>query len=538
MKIRKWPLMAMTLLMGLLPFPAVSGTASAAETPIAMLLNGQNLTSDVAPYIISGTTLVPLRVISNGIGAQVAWDQASKTVSIQKDGSSLALTLGNKTAQVNGENVSLDIPLQAVSGRTLAPLRFVGEHLGLDVNWNSSDHTIYLNTPGWIPSVPETPQLPADGGGQQSASNSLRGAWIASVSNIDWPSSSSQGNEAKQEQEFKQMLDELQAAGINTVFLQVRPNADALYPSALVPWSQYLTGTQGKDPGYDPLAFAVTEAHKRGMSIQAWFNPFRAATTTSTSKLAPGHVALQHPDWIVKQGGKLYINAGIPEARQHIIDAVMEVVNHYDIDGVALDDYFYPSGETSADPFKDDATFKAYNSGGIKNKGDWRRNNINVFIRDLDNSIHAAKPQLPFGVSPAGIWRNQSTDPTGSSSAGLASYDSMYADARAWIQSGSVDYIAPQIYWSFATSAAPYDKMVSWWANEVNGTGVDLYIGQAPYKIGSPEKGWQTAGEIIDQLKYNEQFSQIDGSIFYSASYLRKNPLGLLSLLKSYYGLQ
>lgn len=532
MGMKKKLLVTLALAVGLLPAAVSIPAADAKAASIKMLLNGQILESDVPPYIKSETALVPLKVISQGIGAGVVWNQAAKTVTITSDLHTIVLTLKSKSALVDGLPIQMDMPMQAVSGRTLAPLRFVGEQLGMDVNWNQANYTITLNSKNL-----QQP-APGNGGGAAISSNTVRGAWIASVSNIDWPSSSSRGNEAKQKQELITMLDRLKETGINTVFLQVRPNADALYPSSLVPWSQYLTGTAGKDPGYDPLDFAVTEAHNRGMSIQAWFNPFRAATSTDTSKLAAGSVALEHSDWIVKQGGKLYINPGIPEARQHIMDAVMEVVNGYNIDGVALDDYFYPSAETAADPFQDNATYAAYNLNGISSKADWRRDNINTFIRDLDRSIHAAKPQLSFGVSPAGIWRNVAKDPTGSETSGLAAYDTMYADARTWIRNGTVDYIAPQVYWSFATAAAPYDKVVKWWANEVAGRSVDLYIGQAPYKIGSPDKGWQSAGEIVNQLKYNEQFTQIKGSIFYSSNSLLKNPLGLLGLLKSYYGMQ
>ncbi|WP_223066524.1 family 10 glycosylhydrolase [Paenibacillus caui] len=528
MKFWKWSLMAMTVLMVLLPLSAMSGEANAREAPIAMMLDGQALASDVAPYVTSGTALVPLRVISNGIGASVVWNQTSKSVTIQKDGSTIKLTLGKKTATVNGGSVTLDVPLQAVAGRTMAPLRFVGEHLGLTVSWNQAARVITLTTPGWEN---------GGGSGNLTGSNSLRGAWIASVMNLDWPSSLSKGNEEMQKQEYTRLLDDLQAAGINAVFLQVRPAADALYRSSLIPWSQYLTGNQGKDPGYDPLAFVIEETHKRGMQFHAWFNPFRAtASGSDSSKLASNHVSVQHPEWIIDQGGKLYINPGIPAARQHIIDAVMEVVDQYDIDGVHLDDYFYPH-ESDSDPFEDDLAFKEYNPKGFQTKGDWRRDNINTFVRDLDQSIHGAKPQVSFGISPFGIWRNSSADPTGSDTSGTPAYDNMYADARTWIQNGYIDYIAPQVYWSFDNTVAAYNKVVDWWANEVSGTSVKLYIGHAPYKIGSPQKGWQTAQEIIDQLKYNERYDQIQGSIFYNASHLRKNPLGLIELLRTYYGL-
>ncbi|GGA22264.1 family 10 glycosylhydrolase [Paenibacillus physcomitrellae] len=542
-------LTAMTLLCSVTAITG-QGAVKAAETAITMNLDGVDLTSDVAPYIKSNRTFVPLRVISEGIGAFVDWQADTKTVTIKQNSTTIEMVMGSRTALVGGIASTLDVPLQSVSGRTMVPIRFVSEQLGLIVDWNADANRITLTTPGWMGGGSGSGNGGAgtggtNGGGSSNGSavtltgsNTLRGAWIASVTNLDWPSSASRGNAAKQKQEFSDMLDKLKAEGINAVFVQVRPSADALYPSKLVPWSQVLTGTPGKDPGYDPLAFMIEEAHNRGMQFHAWFNPFRVtASGSDTSKLTANNVAVQHPSWIVKASSRLYLNPGIPAARQHIIDAIMEVVNKYPVDGIHLDDYFYPSDETAANPFDDSATFKAYNSNGFKSKADWRRNNINTFVRDLSASIHASKPQLVFGISPSGIWRNQATDPTGSATSGRSAYDSEYADARVWIQGKYVDYIAPQVYWSFATTAAPYDKVVDWWANEVNGTGVKLYIGMAPYKIGSPEKGWQTSQEMINQLKYNEQFSQIQGSIFYRSSSLLSNPFGLTQLLKSYYGI-
>lgn len=328
------------------------------------------------------------------------------------------------------------------------------------------------------------------------------------------------------------MLDELQNMGLNAVFVQVRPAADAIYPSTLVPWSKFLTGTQGKDPGYDPLAFMVEETHRRGMQFHAWFNPFRAATDAKTETLAANNVVKQHPQWIVNSGNKPYINPGIPEARQHIIATIMEVVNRYDIDGVHLDDYFYPSNGN----FPDDATFKAYNSKGFTDKAAWRRDNINQFVQQLDQSIKSVKPQVQFGISPFGVWRNKAMDQTGSDTkAGVTAYDHMHADVRTWIQQGWIDYVTPQIYWSMSFAPAQYDKLVTWWANEVRGTDVTLYIGHAPYKLGTNEAGWQNAQEIINQLNYNTMHPEVKGSIFFSAKDLRKNPLGLIQELRNYY---
>jgi uncharacterized lipoprotein YddW (UPF0748 family) len=460
--------------------------------------------------------MVPLRVISEGLGAGVAWNQQSKTVTITDEDTVITMTNGASAALVNGSTVALSASVQARSGRMMVPLRFICEQLGLTVVWNQADKTIALQS--------------GDGGG---TAGGLRGAWVSTVYNLDWPTASSYDKEEQQKQEFLQLLDELKVMGMTAVFVQVRPAGDALYPSNLVPWSKYLTGVQGEDPGYDPLAFMIDEAHKRDMEFHAWCNPFRASVDAKTDALAENHIAVEHPEWIVNANNKLYINPGIPEARQHIIDVIMEVVNGYEIDGVHLDDYFYPAGAA----FADDSAFDAYNTGGFTDKADWRRDNINAFVRQLDTSIHAAKPEIRFGISPFGVWRNKSVDATGSDTkASVTAYDNMYADVRTWIKQGWIDYAAPQIYWSFANTLAPYGKLTEWWVEEVRGTGVDLYIGHSPYKLGTKEAGWHTADEITAQLRYNEQFAEIKGDLFFSAKDLRRNPLGLIELLKKHYG--
>lgn len=528
-KFHRWMILALLLV---LVIPVTSRPVQAETSKgITILLDGDQLVSDVSPYILPkvNVTMVPLRVISEGLGASVVWSQHNKTVDIAQGDNSLSLTSGKKTALVNGSSVSLDASVEIKNGRVMVPLRFVGEQLGLQVLWDEAARTITLLTGSYIPSKPS----PGDNnGGGNNSSDQLRGAWISSVFNLDWPTTQSYGKIDQQKQEFSSLLDKLQAMGMNAVFVQVRPAGDGLYPSSLVPWSKVLTGTQGKDPGYDPLQFMIEEAHSRGMQFHAWFNPYRANTDTSTAKLAPNHVAVEHPDWMVSANKQLIINPGIPEARQHIIDVVMEVVNKYDIDGVHLDDYFYPSGGT----FNDDATFKTYNPKSLTSKADWRRDNVNQFVQKLGQSIHAAKPSLQFGISPFGVWRNKATDVTGSdTSAGVTAYDSMYADVRTWIQQHWIDYVAPQIYWSMSFKNAQYDKLVDWWAGEVRGTGVDLYIGQAPYKLGTPEIGWQNAQEIINQLQYNAKYNDVKGSIFFSAKDLLKNPLGIVQALTAYY---
>ncbi|QRG67605.1 family 10 glycosylhydrolase [Brevibacillus choshinensis] len=541
MKLRKWFTL---LLMFVLCMPAMGLSVQAQSTPeISIYLDGQQVKSDVAPYILPkiNVTMVPLRVISESLGAEVYWDQSKQTATILKQDTVLSMTVNQTYALVNDSTVQLDASAQNKQGRVMVPLRFVSEQLGLKVSWEQATRTITLRTdaididtpsdgeidiPVTEPDPTPVPTTPVDTG------SSLRGVWISTVFNLDWPSTGSYGNQAKQKQEYVQLLDELQGMGMNTVFVQVRPSADALYPSSLVPWSKVLTGTQGKNPGYDPLAFMIEETHRRGMEFHAWFNPFRANTDAKTDQLAANHVVKQHPDWIVNSSSKLYINPGIPQARQQIIKEIMEVVQKYDIDGVHLDDYFYPSNGT----FNDDATYKTYNSKKIASKADWRRDNINQFVQQLNSSIKSVKPGVQFGISPFGVWRNKAVDPTGSDTkAGVTAYDNMYADVRTWIKQGWMDYVTPQIYWSLSFAPAQYDKLVTWWSDEVRGTNVKLYIGHSPYKLGTTEAGWQNAQEIINQLDYNTLHPEVQGSVFFSAKDLRKNPLGLIQAISSYY---
>ncbi|MGD8190484.1 family 10 glycosylhydrolase [Brevibacillus ginsengisoli] len=544
MQLRKWITLFLLIVL-CIPAAGMQVNAQTAQG-ISIYLNGAQINSDVAPYIIPkvNVTMVPLGVISENLGAKVSWDQSSQTASVSTSSTSIMMTAGEKHAYVNGTTVALDASVQIKQGRTMVPLRFVSEKLGLRVTWKQETQTILLESkstqPAPQPIDPPSQVPPADIIGNQndsqngsaSSSSSLKGVWVSTVYNLDWPSTASVANQTKQKQEFIQLLQDLQGMGINAVFVQVRPSADAIYPSSLVPWSKYLTGKQGQYPGYDPLAFMIEETHKRGMQFHAWFNPFRANPDAKTDQLAPNHVAKLHPDWIVNAKSKLYINPGIPQARQEIIDEIMEVVNRYQIDGVHLDDYFYPSDGV----FPDDETFKNYNSGQFATKAEWRRDNINQFVKQLGESIHSVKPEVQFGISPFGVWRNKTVDPTGSDTkAGVTAYDNMYADVRTWIQQGWIDYICPQIYWSLSFTPAKYDKLVAWWANEVKDTNVKLYIGHSPYKLGTSEAGWQSSQEIINQLKYNEQFPQVQGDVFFSAKDLRKNPLGIVQALSSYY---
>jgi uncharacterized lipoprotein YddW (UPF0748 family) len=361
----------------------------------------------------------------------------------------------------------------------------------------------------------------------------LRGVWIATTQNIDWPSKAGLGAD-RQKAEFVKILDSAAKRNMNAVFVQVRPASDAIYKSSLEPWSQYLTGTAGKNPGWDPLPFLIEESHKRGMEFHAWFNPYRASYGDSTAKLPATHPARQHPDWTVKFGGRLYYNPGLPAVREHVTKVITDVVDRYDIDGVHFDDYFYPYPVAGA-KFDDTAAFKKYADG--KKLAEWRRDNVNTLIAEVDKAVHGARPHVKFGISPFGIWRNKAQDPTGSSTAGMSAYDSIYADARAWIKAGTVDYVLPQLYWPRGFKVADYTTLARWWADEVKGSGVHLYIGQGLYRVGAKDdKAWTKPGELAAQVGVNRQFKPIKGEVYFSAKQLLTNPLGAIDrVAKTYY---
>lgn len=369
--------------------------------------------------------------------------------------------------------------------------------------------------------------------------NEFRGVWIATVDNVNWPSKAGLSS-TTQQQELSAMYDEIKNMSMNAVIFQVRAKGDAFYTSNYAPWSKYLTGTLGNNPGYDPLKFALEEAHKRNLEFHAWFNPFRISTESNfdknlyLSKLPSGSPLKSHGEWIVNYEGYHWINPGIPEARQYVIDTILEVVKNYDIDAVHLDDYFYPYPKNNAQ-FPDAKEFSTYGSG-YKDIGDWRRDNINKFLKELSSKIKQQKPQVKFGVSPFGIWRNKSTEvPNGSETNGLTSYNATYADSLKWINENYIDYIIPQIYWNFGLAVADYEKLINWWTQQLKDKKTQLYIGHAAYKIGDGSYGqpWLNEEEIPNQIRYNRTFDVIKGSAFFSVKDLTLNKLGIKDKLKN-----
>ncbi len=355
-----------------------------------------------------------------------------------------------------------------------------------------------------------------------SPKRELRAAWISTVNQIDWPKTN---DPAKQRQDYKTILDLHQSTGMNAVIMQIRPTADAFYPSKLAPWSHWITGVQGKDPGYDPLAFMIEEAHKRNLEFHAWFNPYRISMNTDLSKLAANHPARLHPEWVMEYQGKLYFNPGIPEVMDYITDSVMEVVKNYDIDAVHFDDYFYPN-RFDGEGYPDQAAYKKYGAdfkGGINA---WRRHNVDTLIEKLSVAIKKEKSYVKFGISPFGVWRNKADDPLGSNTkAGQPSYDNLHADIRKWVLEGWIDYVAPQIYWNFGFTPAPYEVLVKWWDDLIrnNKTNTQLYIGHADYKVDENEN-FKDPHEIRKQLLFNRDYNQVKGSIHFTTRDLMNKP--------------
>jgi uncharacterized lipoprotein YddW (UPF0748 family) len=373
-----------------------------------------------------------------------------------------------------------------------------------------------------------TGSLPT-GDGRPRAVTEMRGVWLSTVANRDWPSRPGL-TAAQQRTELIAHLDAAVRDRLNTVIFQVRPTADALWPSPYEPWSQYLTGTQGQDPGWDPLGTAVEEAHVRGLQLHAWFNPYRIANNTDVTKLVASHPARRHPDWVVAYGGKLYYNPGLPQVRAFVEDAILDAVRKYPVDAVHFDDYFYPypvAGQT----FDDDAAYDRY-GGSFTDKAAWRRDNIDKLIRETAARIKRIRPGTHFGISPFGVWRNAATDPRGSDTrAGVQTYDDLCADTRKWVRQNWIDYIVPQLYWNIGFAAADYAKLLPWWAEIARGTRTRLYAGEALYKAGDPAQpaAWQDPAELSRHLTLAARYPQVGGHVFFAAREVAVDPIGAMA---------
>ena len=362
----------------------------------------------------------------------------------------------------------------------------------------------------------------------------FRGAWVSTVVNIDWPSQKGLSTD-EQKQEFINLLNNLKKDGINAVIVQIRPSADAFYPSQYEPWSEYLTGRQGVAPYpyYDPLQFMVDETHKRGMEFHAWINPYRAVFNVKTSSVSPDHVSRKHPDWFLTYADKKYFNPGLPIVMQYVTDIVRDIINRYDIDGLHMDDYFYPY-PVDGKEFPDKASYKLYGNG--RSLADWRRSNCDSIISKIHNIVLDNRPNIKFGISPFGIWRSNQRDPMGSNTDenNTSSYDDLYADVLLWLQKGWIDYVAPQIYWVIGDPKSDYETLLKWWAD--HSYGKQVYVGHAVYKTNDGTNAkWGKAAELPDQIKMLRGCNNVQGSVYFSCNSLLQNPNGLEDSLQSNY---
>jgi uncharacterized lipoprotein YddW (UPF0748 family) len=373
----------------------------------------------------------------------------------------------------------------------------------------------------------------------------MRGAWIATVANIDWPSRPGLPPE-RQRMEFDSLLDVLKAMGMNAVFVQVRPAGDAFYDSPQVPWSAYLTGRQGQPPApyYDPLEFMIQAAHKRQMEFHAWLNPYRASFNLDTASLAPTHPLRSLPpdrkaQWFFRYGNRYYFNPGNPLVIQYLTNVVKDLVVRYDLDGIHFDDYFYPYPEPNQK--LDDYNQFASDPRGMTNIEDWRRNNVNLLIEGVSKVVKSIKPYVRFGVGPYGVWRNADRDPVNGSAtrSSITCYDDLYADVLLWLRNGWIDYVSPQIYWSVGYPPADYTALIDWWSR--NTSGKHLYVGHAAYKIGTDARdpNWHRPDQIQQQVNLSRTNPAVHGGIYFSVQPLLRNPLGIQdTLIKTVYPTQ
>ncbi len=361
----------------------------------------------------------------------------------------------------------------------------------------------------------------------------FRGVWIASVDNIDWPLPK-QYDPAVQRAEYIRQLDMHKRNGMNAVVVQVRPAADAFYPSPYEPWSQWLTGVQGKPPSpyYDPLLFMIEEAHKRGFEFHAWLNPYRANFSIGKASIAPAHITKLHPEWFVEYGGKLYFDPGNKSAQHWVEDVVWDIVSRYDIDAVHMDDYFYPY-RIAGKEFPDKESYSLHGNG--MRKDEWRRSNVDSIILALSKLIKEEKPWVKFGISPFGVWRNSDKDPEGSpTQAGVTNYDDLYADILLWTRNGWIDYVVPQLYWETGHPKVAFETLIDWWSKHAYGR--HMYIGHGIYRAfekGSPR--WHSPKELPRQLQILRTTPNIQGSVYFSSKTFYRNPNGWNDSLQNNY---
>ena len=376
---------------------------------------------------------------------------------------------------------------------------------------------------------------PADLSAPLTPKREFRAVWIATVENIDWPSKKGLPT-AQQQQEMINLLDTYYKTGFNAVIMQVRAAADAFYAKSAEPWSEWLTGQQGKapEPFYDPMEFIIQESHNRGLEFHAWLNLDRA-TFSKTASIAHNHISQRRPEWFMTYGNRKLFNLGLPEVRSYIAGIVANIVRNYDVDGIHFDDYFYPYA-IAGQVIRDDAAYRQHYNG--MSREDWRRSNVDKLILELRDSVRLVKPYVKFGISPFGIWKNQKSDPEGSATNGGQAYYELYADTRKWAREGWVDYIAPQIYFTTEFERANYRTLVDWWKR--NSGDRHLYIGHGAYRVGNTRErdpAWMNPRQVPGQVTYNRAVSgqakgNVHGSIYFSGKSIINNPLGIRDTLQ------
>jgi uncharacterized lipoprotein YddW (UPF0748 family) len=375
-----------------------------------------------------------------------------------------------------------------------------------------------------IPSLSPTPFYPK---------HELRGVWIATVANIDWPSNKNL-TATQQQTEYENIIKAHAKTGLNAAFVQVRAASDAFFGIQTEPWSEWLTGTQGKAPVpyYDPMKFMISKTHENNMEFHAWLNLNRGIHKSAKS-VAPDHITNTKPEWFLKYDGYVLYDFGIPEVRNYINSVVKQIVDNYDVDGIHFDDYFYPY-TVANEVFPDQSSFEKYGKE-FANVEDWRRNNIDLLIKQIAKTIKDSKPYVKFGISPFGVWRNATSDPKGSDTqGGQTSFDNLYADTRKWALDNWVDYMVPQIYFSGMHPKVPYRTLTDWWVKNTNNR--HLYIGLAAYKVNvDADATWKNHNELPSQIRYNRNTKNVKGALFFSSKSLIRNELGLTDSLKILY---
>ena len=355
----------------------------------------------------------------------------------------------------------------------------------------------------------------------------FRAVWIATVANIDFPTKKTLSVE-QQKAELLQNLELAKRLKLNAVVFQVRPQCDALYKSEIEPWSEFLTGKMGKSQAFDPLEFIVAESHKRGILVHAWFNPYRALHPAAET-VSENHISKRRPDLVKKYGKYLWLDPSDKEVQNYSLSVVADVVKRYEIDGVHFDDYFYPYPEKNTSgakiEFPDDTNWQKYaNSGGKLKREDWRRKNLSDFIEAVGRKIKGLKPEILYGISPFGIWQPVPEKEI----AGFNAYAELYADARKWLQDGTVDYLAPQLYWETTRKGQSFPVLLDWWRSQ-NTKKRHIWAGIAPYRIGSNANF--TAEEIANQIRFTEKWFDTRGAIHFSLKSLRNDLGGIQKVL-------